>query len=164
LSINIDSTDEWKYQGAKGMPKNSKNETVDTSTYFRITWFIAGIDLLKENPLGYGLLTTSFDKLSKQKWPDSLLGLTHSGWLDFSLGYGILGFFLMAYAFVRAWLYGFKLDDPWRTFVIYGFLTIGVTFFFKEISYEIVVNGLIFLIVFVSSYSAAFLSHHLNNK
>jgi O-antigen ligase len=68
-----------------------------------VAWALAGIKLLQENPLGYGLLTLSFERLSKQKWENSLLGLTHSGWIDFSLGYGILGLLLFIGASFGVW-------------------------------------------------------------
>ncbi len=51
--------------------------------------------------MGYGLLTLHFDNLSKDKWPDSVLSMTHSGFLDFALGYGYAGIaFLLAASLV----------------------------------------------------------------
>jgi hypothetical protein len=151
LAIDIDATEEWKYQGQRGMPTNEVGKHVDTSNYFRITWAIAGARLLKKNPMGYGHLTLSFDHLSKQEWPGSHLGLTHSGWLDFSLGYGVIGGLLLLLASAGVWLSGFYFSDQWRIAALWGFGSLNVVFLLKEISYDIVVNAFIFLMLFIAA-------------
>jgi hypothetical protein len=148
VAVDINASEEWKYQGANGMPLNKYGKPVDTSIYFRITWALAGVELLKENPLGYGLLTLSFERLSKQKWENSLLSMTHSAWVDFGLGYGFIGIFLLISASIGAWLGGFKLSDPWKSAALWGFGFLNIVFLLKEISYEITVNAFIFLILF----------------
>lgn len=151
IALDINSTEEWKYQGARGIPTNQYGKQVDISNYYRVAWALAGIKLLQENPLGYGLLTLSFERLSKQKWENSLLGLTHSGWIDFSLGYGILGLLLFIGASFGVWVGSFNLVNHWKIFVFWGFGFLNIVFLMKEISYEIVVNAFIFLILFIGA-------------
>ena len=164
IALDIDATEEWKYQGQKGMPLNEHGKQVDGSNYFRITWALAGARLLKENPLGYGYLTLSFDHLSKAKWPGSHLGLTHSGWLDFSLGYGMIGGVLLLLASAGVWVSGFYFSDQWRTAVLWGFGSLNVVFLLKEISYDIVVNAFIFLILFMAALYTASKSIQTQSK
>jgi hypothetical protein len=151
VAIAIDANDYWKYQGKKGYPKNEFGEMVETSNYERIAWARAGTRLLLENPLGYGLLTLSFDKLSKQQWPGSHLSMTHSGWIDFALGYGIPGVLLLFCASLALWRNGFRMQPPWKVMIILGFGSLNIVFFMKELSVETTVNAFIFMILFLSA-------------
>jgi hypothetical protein len=158
IALNYKNTEHWKHQGLVGLPLNSSNTKVDGSIYFRISWALAGIELILENPLGYGLLTLSFDYLSKNKWPESQLGLTHSGWIDFSLGYGIVGLVLFLFSCLAAWKSGFNFSKEWKIFILWSFFILIIIFLLKEISYEVIVNAFIFLIMFIGAYSSTLYS------
>jgi hypothetical protein len=161
IAINIDQSDHWKYQGAHGLPKNIKGLAIDESTYLRVSWFIAGSRLLSENPLGYGLLTLSFDHLSKNKWPGSILSMTHSGFLDFALGYGYLGIgLLLAASFGAIWK-SYFFSANWNS-LFWGFGVLFLVMLFKELSYEITVNAYIFFILIISGLGLSFLT--MNNS
>lgn len=149
VALAVDTYDHWKYQGKKGYPINEYGEVVQISNYERIAWAVAGTRLLLDNPQGYGLLTLSFDRLSKQNWPGSHLSMTHSGWIDFALGYGIPGVLLLLCASILSWKNGFHLQAPWRVFVIWGFGSLNLVFFMKELSVETCVNAFILIILFL---------------
>jgi hypothetical protein len=161
IAINIDQSDYWKYQGARGFPKNNKGLDIEVSTYFRISWFIAGILVLIENPMGYGLLTLSFDYLSKDKWPDSALSMTHSGFLDFALGYGYLGIAFLLTASLGAMRQSYIFPTNWNM-LFWGFGGLILVMLLKELSYEITINAYIFFILLISGLALSFLS--MNNS
>lgn len=95
VALNIGSFDQWKFNGAKGYPNNELGKMVSVTNYERIAWGKAGLILLAEHPLGYGLIERSFGHLAKSKWPESALHQSHSGWLDLALGIGIPGTLLV---------------------------------------------------------------------
>lgn len=95
VALNIGVYDQWKFNGAKGYPNNELGKMVSITNYERIAWGGAGLILLVQNPLGYGLIERSFGHLAKRKWPDSTLHQSHSGWLDLALGIGVPGIALV---------------------------------------------------------------------
>jgi len=153
ISISINKQDSWKYAGTKAFPTNSYGQEPDRSTYERISWFVAGSNLLSKYPFGYGLLSLSFDKISKIEWPGSILSMTHSGFLDFALGYGFIGIALLLSSILISIYQGRNLPKPWFYFVISGYSSLLIVMLLKELSYEITIHALIFLIVLLSTFS-----------
>lgn len=155
VAVQLDKIDNWKYQRRTGLPDplNEYGVPVNPSNYERATWFLAGIRLLPENPLGHGLMTLSFDHLTKEKWPNSFMSQTHSAWLDFALGYGIPGVSLLAIALLLAWRCSKSLQDPWSLIGRWGLGVLGLVMLTTELSSEIFINALIFMIVMVAGLS-----------
>jgi hypothetical protein len=149
VAIQLDKVDNWKYQGQSGIPYpiNEYGVPVNPSNYERATWALAGLKLTKENPLGYGLMTLSFDHLTKTQWPNSFMSQTHSAWLDFALGYGIPGVALLVVALALAWRNSRFLKDPWPLVGRWGLGVLGLVMCSTEISSEIFINALIFMVV-----------------
>ena len=106
LALQTDQYAQWKYNGQQGYPINELGATVSITNYERTAWAKEGIKLIIENPLGYCLVERSFGHLAKEKWPDSLLHQSHSGWIDLTLGIGIPGLLLILSALVMTlyWL------------------------------------------------------------
>jgi hypothetical protein len=150
VGIQVDRYEHWKSH-AKGYPNNDLGKPVSVSNYERIAWALVGSRLLADNPQGYGKLSLSFAALGKKAYPDSQLSWTHSGWLDFALGYGFIGLLLLAGAAITAWYQSKKITNPWGSIGAWGLGSISLVFLVKEVSTEIPVNGLIFLIVFLAS-------------
>ncbi len=155
ISADLDKYDYWKYHGYRGLPKNNDGEDIHLSNYTRVAWFVVGIRLLHENPLGYGLLTLSFDHLTKNKWPDSILSMTHSGFLDFALGYGYLGIGLLLISSFAVLQKSYFFPANWNT-LFWGFGVLLLVMILKELSYEITVNAYIFLILLMGGLSLSF--------
>ena len=86
---------QWKYNGAQAYPNNEFGSVVSVTNYERLAWGKIGLNLIAQNPLGYGLVERSFGRLSKINWPDSNLHQSHSGWIDLGLGIGIPGLLLI---------------------------------------------------------------------
>ena len=56
VSLNVRSNQYWADRDNFKLPKNELGNNVNLSTYERTSWFIVGLDLLLQNPQGYGLL------------------------------------------------------------------------------------------------------------
>jgi hypothetical protein len=155
IAIDTHKQDYWKYHSQWGVPKNDSGEPIHFSNYARIAWFVVGLRLLHENPFGYGLLTLSFDHLTKNKWPDSILSMTHSGFLDFALGYGYLGIGLLLISSFGVLQKSYFFPVNWSA-LFWGFGVLILVMLVKELSYEITVNAYIFLILLMSGLALAF--------
>jgi len=95
--LDIKGNPQWSLgEGNAILPKNSEGEMVNSSTYHRVAWAVAGIYLIAEHPLGYGVIKNSFTGLLDASGiPHGGLGQTHSGWVDFGLAYGLPGILLL---------------------------------------------------------------------
>lgn len=150
VAVQVDRFDHWKNRN-KGYPINELGTIPSDSNYSRIAWAIAGSRLLIDEPLGYGLMSLSFAALGKEKWPDSDLSWTHSAWLDFALGYGLPGLFLLVGAAALAYRNSRYLSYPWRALGCWGIPSACLVMLAKEVSSETVINALIFLIVLIAA-------------
>ena len=95
--LDIRSNPQWlRGEGAVPLPLNSKGDPVNSSTYHRVAWAVAGIHLIAEHPFGYGVIKNSFTGLLDVSGVShGGLGQTHSGWVDFGLAYGFPGVLLL---------------------------------------------------------------------
>lgn len=140
IGMDIDHHNFWKNRESFPWPVNANGDLVDISTYERTAWFIAGLRLLKENPLGYGLVHHSFGALALEKWPDfyqprgRLKGATHSCWLDFALGVGIPGITLIWISLLASWLRSLKGKGVWSTYASWGIPVMLLTYLIAEVS------------------------------
>lgn len=108
--LNHDQTGAWRWDGSdKGTypPINTLTQRpVSGSTYERITWFREGFKFLMAHPWGLGYTGNGFAYYMREKYPGSQSTKTHSGWLDFGLGAGVIGvlfiWFAMSTIYVRA--------------------------------------------------------------
>lgn len=162
VALQFNKIDNWKYQGQLGIPYpiNEHGVAVNASNYDRATWLFAGIQLLPENPLGYGLMTLSFDHLTKAKWPNSFMSQTHSAWLDFTLGYGVPGVTLFAAALFLAWRNSKLIKEPWCYVGRWGLGVLGLIMFTTEISSEIFIGALIFMVVMIAGLTMSLQTDH----
>jgi O-antigen ligase len=94
ISMQLDKYAAWQEDSRNEQatrPINADGREVNHSTYSRTAWFVKGIDLLQENPLGSGFSHLAFRHYILQENPYSRIIMTHSGWLDYALGLGIPG-------------------------------------------------------------------------
>ncbi len=59
--------------------------------YERGAWLVIASRLMGHYPLGYGLIYNSFRYMAKFEYPNSDLILSHSGWLNLGLFFGVPG-------------------------------------------------------------------------
>jgi cell division protein FtsW (lipid II flippase) len=145
---------QWKYNGEKGYPNNEFGTMVSVTNYERIAWGKVGIELITQNPLGYGLIERSFGHLAKIKWPDSKLHQSHSGWIDLTLGLGIPGFLLILLPLLLLlYAHGFSSEKagskiaehwPYRTAILWALLSLLMIWCTTEISQKVYFDDLIF--------------------
>ena len=156
VALQTDKYDQWKYCGATGheYPLNALGQPVAISNYERIAWAKAAVGLIKDHPWGYGDFDLSFHHLGVQHWPEATcLHQSHSAWLDFALGYGILGVLLLLLASVHAWFFSRSSPFPWSVIGRWALGSTMLVLFTAEVSSEIFINAFIFLIVWSSALS-----------
>jgi hypothetical protein len=150
IAIQVDQFQYWK-DTRKGYPNNSMGVPISDSNYVRIAIPLVGIYLLIHKPLGYGKLSDSMFHLAKERWPDSHISWTHSGFLDFSLGYGIIGVTLLILAILISCINSNRIANPFKLLGTWLLITQAGVFLVKEVSMEVVICPLIFTIILVES-------------
>ena len=73
----------------------AKRSLFHGSTYERVSWFIKGVQIIQANPLGNGLSHLAFGHYMRAEYPNSLVLMTHSAWIDYTLGLGLPGLLLV---------------------------------------------------------------------
>jgi hypothetical protein len=138
ISIQIDRHNNWK-DNTSALPQNENGKIVDGSTYQRVSWARAGLELLGEHPLGYGLINHSFGALAIKKWTDfhqpdgRNRGSTHSGWLDFALGFGVPGLLLICVPLAVSYLRARKRNDFWSAYAVWTIPLLAVSYLTTEV-------------------------------
>lgn len=150
ISVQIDRSTNWKDR-ISPLPINQNGHTVDGSTYERVSWGRAGLELLSEHPLGYGLINHSFGALAKLKWPDYVRaadaspGATHSGWLDFGLGMGLPGLLLVWMSLLVSYVRSRRTHGFWAEYATWAIPTIAFTYLTTEVCTDHFVELLFFM-------------------
>jgi hypothetical protein len=151
VAEHLDEIDSWKYYGGKGYPMSELGKPVSDTNYERAAWSQVAFGFIGEVPLGYGLVEKSFGGLAREKWPDSKLLQSHSGWLDLTLGVGIPGVFLLLLAGVlslkNVWV---AACNPWGSIALWILLSIALLMITTEVSQRTYIDALIFLILWVT--------------
>jgi O-antigen ligase len=150
VARHTDEIQVWKnyHDGELDELQNASGNKVSNTTYFRTAWLIEGSKLVADNPLGYGLIQNSFKYIAKEKWPDSTLSHTHSGWLDIILGLGIPGFFLILSTFIGLIKKGFASENIYAKSAVWVLPTIFLAFLTSELSEKISFEVMIFYLAF----------------
>ena len=150
ISSQIEKHNNWKNQ-VSPPPLNEHGILVNGSTYERVAWGHAGLKLLQENPWGYGLINHSFGALAIQKWTDfrkpngKNRGATHSGWLDFALGFGIPGLLLLWIPLLVSYIRARRCTDFWHIYAIWAIPVIAISYLTTEVCSDHFIELLFFL-------------------
>lgn len=138
ISAQIEQHSNWKDK-VTPPPLNEHGTPVNVSTYERVAWGHAGLELLKEHPLGYGQINHSFGALAIQKWtnfhkPDgNNRGSTHSGWLDFALGFGLPGLLLVWIPLTVSYARAKRRSDFWSTYAVWTIPVLAISYLTTEV-------------------------------
>jgi hypothetical protein len=153
VALKADPFDPHGYILSSQYPLNEDGVQVHPANYARFAWGIGGIHLIKDNPLGFGLVQSSFGHLIKQRFPSTGLAQSHSGWLDLMLGIGVPGASLVLLAGIlainnaRRLAYPLNILGPW-------FLGASMLLWLTtEVSQKNYLNTFIWMIIFVASLS-----------
>jgi len=150
ISTEIEQHSNWKDR-VSPLPLNQYGIPVNGSTYERVAWGNAGLELLKENPWGYGQIHHSFGALAIQKWgdfhkPDGMnRGATHSGWLDFALGFGLPGLLLVWIPLWVSYIRARKRSDFWSTYTLWAIPVIAISYLTTEVCTDHFIELLFFM-------------------
>lgn len=146
IAVQLDQYQHWKHAGAQGYPNNEFGKMVSITNYERAAWFVVGLKLAKNTPLGYGLVEDSFKKMAKARWPEVSANLSHShsGWLDVILAVGFPGFFLLIGALMLAMWQSRLTKQPWANLALWPLLANLLLWCTTEVSATVTFAALIF--------------------
>jgi hypothetical protein len=165
FALQLDKYNNWQFNATKGFPEDEFGRVISGTNYERIAWGKAGLILLAENPVGYGLIERSFGHLAGVKWPESTLHQSHSGWLDLALGVGVPGvllilgsmFFSLRSLFLicknNAQNEGGYPSSRWLRMVWWVLLASLLMWSTTEISQKVFFDSLIFWVALSSAFS-----------
>ena len=153
IAVQLDTHQEWKFNGEKGYPINELGKMVSITNYERIAWGLAGMSLFRDNLFGYGLIEDSFGPLANKKWPESSVRLTHahSGWLDLALGIGLPGIALVLTALTLALKLTRNVTAPWKNLGNWVLLSTLLLWCTTEVSNNGNFDPLLFWIILTAS-------------
>jgi len=154
VASQLETVDHWKYRGDRGYPNNEFGKMVSITNYERAAWAQVAVHFIIERPQGYGLVLESFKHIAKEKWPDSNLLQSHSGWLDLTMGIGIPGVLLIllpAGLSMRnlARYPEFIWSGPW-IWVLSSIVLLMIT---TEVSQKVYLDAFIYCILFAAALS-----------
>lgn len=160
VAVDIDKNQRWKVGLDAPLPQNEYGVPVSVTLYERTAWIVAGVSLICENPMGYGLLSHSFGPLAQAKWPDfktpnasgKTKGATHSGWVDFTLGLGIPGLLLVMIPLLVSVVRSFRYSGYWSDYVRWCGVVIAVAYLTSEAATDHFVELLFFMLAWFSTY------------
>jgi O-antigen ligase len=112
IGWQIDKYSQWKMDSGciwECSPKMADGYSPNHSTYFRVASFHKGLLLLIQHPLGSGITHLSYGYYMLKEYPNSIADHTHSGWIDFALGVGLPGLFLVWLAILTTILRNIKI-------------------------------------------------------
>jgi hypothetical protein len=109
IAIKVDKNQSWVRDGRMALgPVDNAGRKINSSTYERVSWFMKGLELIRENPLGNGISHRAFGYYMRAQFPGSIAQMTHSAWIDYTLGLGIPSLFLVWVAIWGVSWRGFK--------------------------------------------------------
>lgn len=146
IGFQLERYPQWKYAGERGYPNNEYGQIVSITNYERAAWFKVGVQLVINDPFGYGLVEDSFKRMAKEKWPEvsSNLSHSHSGWLDLILGIGFPGFFCILGVLMLNIILAGQVAQPWKFLVIWALIVNLILWATTEVAATISFSTLIF--------------------
>ena len=99
MGAQIEKYPNWKDYIELGEPLRADGSKVEGSAYVRVAWARAGLEIIREHPLGAGIFR-HFHIQVKDRAPKmgDIAVYTHSAWVDIGLAFGIPGLLFMPIA------------------------------------------------------------------
>jgi hypothetical protein len=96
-SVQVDKYPHWRNLSTMGYPVLPSGKRVTANIFERVSWATVGWRSIPKNPWGNGILQYPLQRSLTIQYPglerNSLPGSSHSGWIDLSLSFGLLGLF-----------------------------------------------------------------------
>jgi hypothetical protein len=89
------SSSYWMTGDVATRPSTPSGAVLEESAYARSAWASQAVTLIAEHPLGIGFGHDAFGRAVAMKYGHAGMGSSHSGWLDFALGTGLIGLALL---------------------------------------------------------------------
>lgn len=113
IAVQVDKYPQWQRSNIGGdVPQTESGRVVVGNTYERVAWAVVGMRLIRQHPLGTGVLYTPFNKLLQIEYPGATPYATHSGWIDLTLSLGIPALLLMWGILASVFYLGARSDGP----------------------------------------------------
>jgi len=156
LAMDIDKNDQWHFaEGTKPLPLNSSGVEPALNTYVRVAWATVGARLIAQYPLGYGSVNASFNGMQDYaKIYHEHTGQTHSGWVDFGLGFGLPGLFFIFAAIFSIVLTGLRRSDRLSLIAMMIALMLIPFCLTSEMSYKQYFESMIFFLSLCGAFIA----------
>lgn len=151
--LKPDEHTQWLTSTIEHLPINENGFLTNEKYYARVSWAYNALGLIKNYPLGYGLIEQSFGKLAKIRWPQSDLTQSHSGWIDLTLGIGLPGTLLIILASYIAISQAKENQTMWGQFGFAYLLALLLLWITTEVSQRVFFDSLIFTISLVTGIS-----------
>jgi len=155
IATQIDRYPQWQNTPQLGYPKTASGEMVYPNNYERAAWATAGVDSIAKNPLGYGLLEHSLERVIKQSYPNATIKSAHSAWIDYGLAFGIPGLMLTLGALISIISIALRQmhtsTSPAALIAIWVSVGLLLTFTFAEVSSKHSIEILFFSIALLSA-------------
>ena len=152
VSIDIDKNAQWqKLEGTVEPPLNSLGVPAALNTYERFAYIVVGLRLIKNYPLGYGSVNSSFNGMQDYaKIYHEHTGQVHSGWIDFGLGFGLPGLGLILLTLVAVLYFAIRQNGELPLISAMICLMLIPFGFIAEISYKQYFEATLFFITLAS--------------
>lgn len=156
ISSQVDDYSVWKKNNPTQFPLTPSGRMVTGNTYERVAWATVGMRLIAHYPYGYGSVNRSFvGMLNHAGVTHQLESQTHSGWIDFGLGFGVPGLAILALVMAITMLAGLRaggLFGPLAVWLIVALLPFGLI---AEINYKHNFEILLFCLAFATACAIA---------
>jgi len=139
-------------------------ENVDDSAYGRLFYIKEGIQLIYENPLGYGYGREIFGKAVAKKYNIDFHTHSHSGVIDLMVGVGIIGFILWSVLIFTIIYIGFKNFIKYKNYYALFSMFLATSFYFRMFLDSINRDHILEQFVFLLSLSLFAMQKELNEK
>lgn len=148
IALQVDRYSNWQTIPATPI-FSPTGRLIPGNTYERTAWVKVAIRMIDDHPWGYGLIHNAFRHWGKLDYPKSDLTISHSGWLDFALSFGVLGAALLVGSLL--WTLGLSIAGNASLAPMAFWCSLGLFFVYAlvEIMYYHGLEILIFWLAFL---------------
>lgn len=119
VAVDIDKYTHWTNIYNVDYPSNEFGERLPISFYFRVAYATAGVRVILEHPLGYGVTRHAFERLMQQKYPNVNpqrspnvnIANAHNGYINLSCAVGIPGLLFFVLVIIASFRQLMKSDS-----------------------------------------------------
>ncbi|MES1981394.1 MAG: O-antigen ligase family protein [Pseudomonadota bacterium] len=153
IAMQTEAYPNWINRAKYGLPKNENGVEVSDSNYARIAFAVAGLEMVLQHPLGYGITRHAFENLVKIEHPDADIANSHNGYIDFVASVGFPGLILLLGGVFFALKQIRESSSVWSRPAIWIITTIMFNWVLDPVSREHYFETLLFMVGLFSTLS-----------